>query len=293
VKVAVIGANGQLGADVVGQFASNGDEVIALTHSEIDLADQDGVLSCLSAHRPGLAVNTAAMHHVDDCEAHPAKAFAVNATGSRNLALASRALDLPIVHVSTDYVFDGLKGRPYVEEDLPLPLNVYGNSKLAGENFIRTIAPRHFVLRTSALYGQNPCRAKGGKNFVDLMLKLAKERGKVRVVDTEIVSPTSTLDLAKQILALSRSDDYGLYHATGEGSCSWYEFAREIFAITGTEVVLEAAAPDEFPMKVPRPKYSVLENAGLKKLGLNRLRLWRESLAEYLQLQALDVRASA
>jgi len=189
-----------------------------------------------------------------------------------------------LMHVSTDYVYDGRKQSPYVEEDSPLPLNVYGNSKLAGEYFVRTICERHFVLRTSALYGESPCRAKGGRNFIQLMLKLAKERDELRVVDSEVVSPTSTAELAQQIVALGRSDCYGLYHATAEGSCSWFEFAQTIFSLTDTSVNLKIAGPDEFPAKVPRPKYSVLENQALKNRGLNRFGHWRNGLRAYLNL---------
>jgi dTDP-4-dehydrorhamnose reductase len=162
------------------------------------------------------------------------------------------------------------------------PLNAYGISKLAGEHFVRATTPRHFVIRTSGLYGKSPCRAKGGLNFIELMLKLARERGEVKVVDGEVVSPTSTAELALQIVRLSRSDSFGLYHATAEGSCSWYEFAREIFALTGTPVRLKVASPDEFPAKVPRPKYSVLENGALKSRGLNVFKPWQDALRTYL-----------
>jgi len=179
-------------------------------------------------------------------------------------------------------VFDGKKNAPYTEDDAPLPLNVYGNSKLAGEYHVRTINPRHFVLRTSALYGKHPCRAKGGRNFVDLMLELARTRGRVRVVNDEFVSPTPTADLAREIVCLGRSDAYGLYHATSENSCSWYEFARKIFLLAGIEVKLEAAAPGEFPAKAPRPQYSVLENRGLKSIGLNLFASWEIGLQRYL-----------
>jgi len=158
------------------------------------------------------------------------------------------------------------------------------NTKLAGEVFIKGTAEKYFIVRTSALYGSNPCRAKGGRNFVDLMLKLAGERDELRVVDDEVISPTSTAELAKQITELSRADQYGLYHATAEGSCSWYEFARTIFEITNTRVSLKIAAPNEFPARVPRPKYSVLENQGLKKLGLNFLASWQEGLTSLATL---------
>ncbi len=281
-KVAIIGANGQLGADLVQVFTQHNDEVHALAHADIEICNRDSVAGCLTSLMPSAVVNTAAMHHVENCESDPVRAFAVNALGSRNLALVTRKLESLLVHISTDYVFDGKKGHPYVEEDIPLPLNVYGNSKLAGEHFVRTVNPRHFVLRTSALYGQSPCRAKGGKNFVELMLKLGRERGNVRVVDSEIIGPTSTSQLAAQVRSLCDTTAYGLYHATSESSCSWYEFACEIFSQSNMDVDVQPADPNEFPSKVPRPRYSVLENRGLKRLGLNHFTRWQDGLREYL-----------
>jgi dTDP-4-dehydrorhamnose reductase len=278
----VIGANGQLGSDVVAAFASHGDEVAPLAHSDIELSNIDSVSVRLQALRPHVVVNTAAMHHVENCEREPEKAFAVNGLGTRNLALAAHDIDATLMHVSTDYVFDGAKGSAYEESDAPNPLNVYGNTKLSGEYFVRCTTKKHFVLRTSAIYGRSPCRAKGGLNFIELMLKLAKERGEVRVVDSEFITPTSTAELARQMVALSRADCYGLYHATAEGSCSWHEFAREIFDRTGIKVNLMVAGPNEFPAKVPRPKYSVLENHGLKSHKLNVFKPWEEGVREYL-----------
>ena len=281
-KVAVIGADGQLGSDLVVAFTANSHAVSALTHKDVEIADLSSVTQALGEIRPQVVVNTAAMHHVENCEREPEKAFAVNAVGPRNLALVSRDLGAVLLHVSTDYVFDGRKGSPYFEDDNPLPLNTYGITKLAGEHFVRATTEKHFVIRTSGLYGKSPCRAKGGLNFIELMLKLAKERGEVKVVDNEVVSPTSTAELTQQILRLSSSDSYGLYHATAEGSCSWHEFAREIFAITDTPVRLKVAGPDEFPAKVPRPKYSVLENQALKRKGLNIFKPWQDGLHKYL-----------
>ncbi|MGA9134953.1 MAG: dTDP-4-dehydrorhamnose reductase [Candidatus Sulfotelmatobacter sp.] len=281
-KIAVIGANGQLGMDAVNTFSSNGDEVTGLTHSDVELSNIDSVSTCLREMHPRVIVNTAAMHHVENCEREPEKAFEVNGLGARNLALVARDISATLIHVSTDYVFDGAKGNPYEETDAPNPLNVYGNTKLCGEYFVRSTVEKHFVLRTSAIYGRSPCRAKGGLNFIELMLKLARERGKVRVVDSEFVTPTSTAELARQMVKLSDSDAYGLYHATAEGSCSWHEFAREIFAMTGTKVNLEVAGPNEFPAKVPRPKYSVLENCGLKNQKINIFKPWQDGVREYL-----------
>jgi dTDP-4-dehydrorhamnose reductase len=278
----VVGGNGQLGIDIASAFSDRGDTVVSLTHSDIELSNLDSVRSRLSTAPADLVVNTAAMHHVEKCEEQPDKAFAVNAIGARNLALVTRELASVLVHISTDYVFDGAKGKPYHEDDVPLPLNIYGNSKLAGEYVVRTLNPRHFVLRTSALYGKHPCRAKGGQNFVDLMLRLGRERGGVRVVDTEFVSPTSTTDLARQVVALSGCDEFGLYHATGEGSCSWFEYAKEIYSLANVSAKVEVASSSEFPAKVARPHYSVLENRGLNRLGLNKFQPWQEALAAYL-----------
>jgi dTDP-4-dehydrorhamnose reductase len=283
-KVAVIGANGQLGSDVIAAFVEHGDAVCGLTHADIEVANFDSVSKCLKELQPQLVVNTAAMHNVERCEQEPEKAFAVNALGSRNLALMTRDLGAVLMHVSTDYVFDGSKSNPYEEQDAPRPLSVYGNTKLSGECFVRSTTPKHFVLRTSGLYGKNPCRAKGGLNFIDLMLKLGKERGKVRVVDTEEVTPTSTWELAQQMVLLSRSDNFGLFHATAEGSCTWYDFAREIFSVARLPAKVEIADPEEFPSKVARPRYSVLENAALKARGANCFRPWQEGLRQYLAL---------
>jgi dTDP-4-dehydrorhamnose reductase len=281
-RVAVIGANGQLGQDVACAFAGLGEEVYALTHVDVELSSLDSVEACLRSRSPDLVVNTAAMHHVENCEQQPERAYAVNATGSFHLAKVTRDLGAALLHVSTDYVFDGKQATPYVESDEAMPLNVYGKTKLKGEQLVIATNPRHFVLRTAALYGKSPCRAKGGQNFVDLMLRLARERGRVRVVAHEFTTPTATAELARQIAVLSRSESYGLYHATAEGSCSWYEFAREIFRLAGVEVELEVASPTEFPQKVSRPFYSVLENRELMDRNLNIFRPWQAGLQEYL-----------
>jgi dTDP-4-dehydrorhamnose reductase len=285
-KVAVLGANGQLGHDVAAAFAAQGNAVTGLTHEQVEVASIESVRSVLEGLRPDLVVNTVAFHHVEKCEADPALAFAVNGVGARNVAQVTDSLGASLIHISTDYVFDGNKAAPYIEEDRPQPLNVYGNTKLSGEHFASSINPRHFVVRVSAIYGENPCRAKGGLNFVELMLKLAREREELRVVDDEFISPTPTSQIAQQLLVLSKSAHYGLYHATAEGSCSWFDFAAAIFELTGTRVRLERARPGEFPAKVPRPKYSVLENKSLKSRSLNVFTPWQDGLARYLAQRA-------
>ncbi|MGB8129556.1 MAG: dTDP-4-dehydrorhamnose reductase [Candidatus Angelobacter sp.] len=281
-KVAIIGGNGQLGRDVSSAFSDEGHAVASLTHQDVEVSSLASVRESLEALRPELVVNTSAFHHVEKCEADPAQAFAINGIGARNLAQITQEMGASLMHISTDYVFDGRKNAPYTEDDAPSPLNAYGNTKLSGELFVRSTNPRHFIVRTSAIYGDNPCRAKGGLNFVELMLKLSTERKELRVVDDEFVTPTPTVQIAHQLVRLGRSSDYGLYHATAEGSCSWFEFAAAIFAITNTKICLEPARPGEFPVKVARPKYSVLENRALKSRSLNVFTHWKEGLGNYL-----------
>jgi dTDP-4-dehydrorhamnose reductase len=285
-KIAVIGGNGQLGRDVSAAFSAEGYTVTSFTHEDLEISSLESVRTSFAALHPAIVVNTAAYHNVDKCEAEPGLAFAINGIGARNLAQVTAETGATLLHVSTDYVFDGKKNTPYVEDDMPAPLNVYGNTKLSGEFFVRSTNPRHFVVRASAIYGENPCRAKGGLNFVELMLKLSRERKELRVVDDEFVTPTPTTQIARQLVALSRSSDYGLYHATAEGRCSWYEFAAAIFELTKTNIRLEPARPGEFPAKVPRPKYSVLENRALKSKSLNVFTHWKEGLENYLARRA-------
>jgi dTDP-4-dehydrorhamnose reductase len=292
-KVAVLGSNGQLGSDVCAAFLRNGDEVCALTHSDVELTSASSVEEALSACIPEFIVNTAAMHHVEKCESDPIAAFAANAIGAKNVAEWAQRAGATVAYISTDYVFDGKKAAPYLESDIAAPLNAYGITKLAGEHYTAALAEKHFVLRVSAIYGHQPCRAKGGLNFIELMLKLSRERDKLRVVDDEFVTPTPTVQIADQLVVLSRSNNYGLYHGTAEGSCSWYEFASEIFRATDTKICLEKAGPGEFPTKVPRPKYSVLENSALKANQMNVFTHWRDGLEGYLNARAqLAVTAS-
>ncbi len=285
-KVAVLGSNGQLGSDVCAAFVENGDEVQALTHTDVELTSASSVDFALAAANPEFIVNTAAMHHVERCEADPVAAFTANAVGAKNVADWAKKAGAAVAYVSTDYVFDGKKRSPYVESDVALPLNAYGITKLAGEHYTAAACARHFVLRVSAIYGLQPCRAKGGLNFVELMLKLSRERDKLRVVDDEFITPTPTVQIAQQLVTLSRSEEYGVYHGTAEGGCSWYDFAREIFEAAGTKVRLEKADPGEFPIKVQRPKYSVLENRALKACGINVFTDWRRGLEGYLNSRA-------
>ncbi len=279
-RVAVIGATGQLGSDVVEAFRDA--DVTGLAHDDLELGDPDAIAATIERLRPAIVVNAAAFHNVPRCENEPAAAYALNAIAPRHLARCCAAAGARLVHVSTDYVFDGTKGAPYVETDRPNPLNVYAASKLAGEYGVLNDGGNHQVVRSSGLYGVRPCRAKGG-NFIDTMFKLARERPEVRVVDDEVLTPTFTADLAAQIRALALEGPPGLYHATNQGSCSWYEFARAICDLGGVATPLHRTTVKEFASPVKRPFYSVLDNAALRAAGLDRMRPWRAALEDYMR----------
>jgi dTDP-4-dehydrorhamnose reductase len=278
--VAIVGSTGQLGSDLVEVFAT--ERVHGLAHEDMDIGDDTSVRRVLGALSPDIVVNTAAFHNVPRCETQVEQAYALNAVAPRRLARLCDELGARLVHVSTDYVFDGTKQTPYVETDRPAPLNVYGVSKLAGEYEVLSAGGAHQVVRSSGLYGLRPCRAKGG-NFIDTMYRVASEKPEVRVVNDEILTPTFTADLAAQIRVLALEGRPGLYHATNQGSCSWYEFARAVFALGDIATPLAPSSVQDMASPVRRPLYSVLENAALAAAGLDRMRPWREALADYME----------
>jgi dTDP-4-dehydrorhamnose reductase len=282
-KVALIGANGQLGSDLFKALRPAHD-LIPLTHADVEITERASVESMLQLHQPDLVMSMAAFHKVDACEEQIELAFAVNTYGVRNLALACRAHGAVLLHISSDYVFggDGTRATPYVETDAPAPISVYGLSKLAGEYFIRYCLDRYYILRTTGLYGVAGSSGKGG-NFVELMLRLAEKGKPIRVVDDQRMTPTYTVDLARQIAALIETERYGLYHATNQGSCTWYEFAAEIFRQSGLVPDLSKAKTGDLGEKATRPAYSVLENKALQNLGLDQMRPWQNALAAFLQ----------
>lgn len=281
-KILIIGANGQLGSDLVKALADH--ELIPLTHADIEVTDEGQVQAALARHKPDVVINTAAFHQVDVCEKEVERAFRVNAFGPRLLALACREHDVALVHISTDYVFggDATRRTPYVESDCPAPINVYGLSKLAGEHFIRYLWPRHFIVRTSGLYGLAGSSGKGG-NFVEGRLKQAREGRPIRMVADQVLTPTYTVDLARAIRRLIETEHYGLYHITSAGQCSWYDFTAKILELAGLQVELMPQTTAESGAAARRPAYSVLENAALKAIGLDDMRPWEEALAEYLR----------
>lgn len=280
-RILIIGANGQLGSDLLKIFSTSSEEVIPLTHRDIEICDHKQTRRILTSYSPDVVINTAAYHRTDECEENIQKAFQVNTFAVRNLAIVCKDVGSILIHFSTDYVFGGDKRVPYVEEDLPNPLNVYGASKLVGEYFVRNIWAKHFIIRTSGLYGVAGSSGKGG-NFVELMLKLAKEQRPIKVVNDQTLSPTYTRELAAKVAELIRTEEYGLYHITNNGECSWYEFAKAIFELCGLSPELSPVTSKEFRAKALRPKYSVLDNLKLRKLNLDNMRHWRDALKEYL-----------
>jgi dTDP-4-dehydrorhamnose reductase len=283
-RVAVIGANGQLGTDLVKIL--NDWDLILLTHSDLDICDFVYTRKVIEGAKPKIVINTAAFNRVDDCENEPSKAFWVNTYAVRNLAQVCASLNCVLMHISTDYVFGGEKRAPYTEDDAPNPLNVYGVSKLAGEYFVRALCPKHFIVRTSGLYGVAGSSGKGG-NFVETMIRLAKEGKPIRVVTDQVLTPTYTRDLAHKIKELLQTEAYGVYHITNSGQCSWYEFAAKIFELLSLKPDFGPTTSAEFGAKAKRPAYSVLAHGRLAQLGLDDLRSWPEALAAYLEEKGL------
>ena len=280
-KIAVIGSDGQLGTDLCKIIDRS--ELVPLTIKDIDITDLPKSRDVLSKIKLDIIIITAAYNRVDDSEDNDIQAYKINSHGVKNMATIARDLDCVLVSISTDYVFNGEKKSPYKESDIPDPKTAYGISKLAGELFIRYMHQKHFIVRTSGLYGTAGCLGKGGGNFVENVINKAKSEQKIKVVTDEIVSPTYALDLAGKILDLIKTEKFGLYHITNSGQCSWWEFATEIFKITGQKIKVLKALSSDFKAKAHRPKYSVLENDRLAKIGLKPLRAWSEALKAYIR----------
>jgi dTDP-4-dehydrorhamnose reductase len=278
-RFAVLGALGQLGRDLCPRLSG---EVIPLGRADVDLVKPGAVRQFFEQLRPDVVVNCAAYNFVDKAESEPEVAFAVNTWAVRELALVCRDLKCLLIHYSTDHVFglDAARSTPWQETDAPGPVSVYGLSKLSGEYVIRSICPRHLILRTCGLYGHHGSGGKGG-NFVETMLKVARQGKPLRVVGDQVCTPTSTVDLVGLTLGLLKSGAEGLFHVTNDGSCTWYEFAKAIFELARIDAKLTAITSAEFGAAARRPPYSVLSTAQLRSLGCAP-RPWREALAEYL-----------
>ncbi len=279
-QIAVIGAAGQLGSDLMCVL---GEGALPLGHPEIELTQPVSIAAALAGRGVSRVINCAAYNLVDKAESEPEAAYAVNAFGVRNLARWCGAHDVPLLHVSTDYVFglDAQRATPYSVDDATGPVSAYGASKLAGEHFVRSLCPRHWVVRTCGLYGRNATRGKG--NFVETMLRLGRERPELRIVADQVCTPTSTSDLAIALAALVQTDDYGVYHATNAGRCSWHEFAAEIFRVAGLSPVLKPITAQEYGAAAKRPAFSVLDCSRLTAACGVTLRSWPEALQDYLK----------
>jgi len=276
-KVLITGCKGQLGTELIKQLGGRGqNELIKTDMHNLDITNQKQVFELVEGNKPETIINCAAFTNVDACEANEADAFRVNAIGAQNLSAAAYSIGSKIIQISTDYVFDGNGDVPKREYDKTNAQSVYGNSKELGEQLVRQTNPRHFILRTAWLYGE-------GNNFVHTMLKLSKEKTELSVVNDQIGSPTSTVDLARCIIDLMATESYGTYHATCEGQCSWYDFAKRIFELKGIGIKVNPITSEELGRPAPRPKFSVMDNFMLKLIGLNSFRHWEEALLEYLK----------
>jgi len=279
-RIVIVGANGQLGSDLSKVLAEY--KPICLTHQDIELSCSLNVEKVFKKYHPHLLINTAAFNNVALCEEEAEKAFQVNTLGVKNLSEYALLYNTILVHISTDYVFDGKKKKPYTEEDLPFPVNVYGLSKLAGEYIIRYKLKKFFIIRTSALFGTHICRGKGG-NFLDKIFDLYKRKKEIIIVNDEFVSPTYSLDLAKQIKEIIKTTHYGIFHAAGEGFCSWYKFGKTFFDFLGIKIKIIPAKAQDFQQQVKRPHFSALENKRLKDLKINCMRHWKDALRDYIR----------
>ena len=269
-KILVTGAGGQLGRELAGILPDRGHEVAAPGHKELDVADPASVERAVAEHAPDLVVNAAAYTDVDGCETEVDTAYAVNALGPRNLAQSCERAGCELLHVGTNYVFDGHRDEPYAPFDLPNPESVYAKTKLAGEEYVRHLSTRWYVVRTAGVYGE-------GNNFVRTMLRVGRERDSLKVKADEYIAPTYARDLAAGIAEIIEEGRYGTYHVTNSGSCSWYEFAAEIFRLAEIEVEVTPVPGSEYPLPAPRPA-----NGVLSCIGSPVLRHWSEALRDYL-----------
>jgi len=276
-KILITGCNGQLGRALNQRFAGRNDlELINTDVEQLDITNIESVLALVEQEKPYAIINCAAHTGVDACETQVELAYRINAIGPRNLAIAAKANGAKLMHISTDYVFAGDADTPYREFDEPGPQGVYGASKLAGERFVEKFADRYFIIRTAWLYGD-------GKNFVKTMLRLAETMPEVGVVMDQVGSPTSTTELAKAMDALLFTDNYGTFHGTCEGVCSWADFAEEIFRLAGKDTKVKRITSGEFAAKAKRPAYSVLDNYMFRLTTDFTFADWKDAIREYME----------
>lgn len=275
-KIMVTGCNGQLGREIQKEYKNDAVELLCTDVGDLDISDHVQIMEYMRQQRPDVIINCAAYTAVDACEDEWDLAYRINAVGPRNLAIAAREVGAKLVHISTDYVFEGNASVPYTEFDEVHPVSAYGKTKLEGERFVQQFADRYFILRTAWLYGD-------GNNFAKTMLRLSENHDKVRVVCDQFGSPTSAAELAKVIHVLEPTENYGLFHATCEGSCSWADFAEEIFRLAGKSTTVERVTTEEYASPTKRPAYSVLDNYMLRLTTDHRMADWKDALLAYLR----------
>ncbi|CDA69881.1 dTDP-4-dehydrorhamnose reductase [Clostridium sp. CAG:510] len=276
-KVLVTGVKGQLGYDVMAELAKRNIEAIGVDIDEMDITDKISVEKVIGEAAPDVVVHCAAYTAVDAAEDNEALCRRVNADGTRNIAEVCKKLDCKMVYISTDYVFDGQGTRPWEPDDERHPLNVYGQTKYEGELAVQENLSKYFIVRIAWVFGKN------GKNFVKTMLKLAETHDKLTVVNDQFGSPTYTYDLARLLVDMIQTDKYGIYHATNEGICTWYEFACEIFRQAGVKIEVTPVPASEYPAKAKRPENSRLDKSKLTENGFERLPSWQDALGRYIK----------
>jgi dTDP-4-dehydrorhamnose reductase len=290
-RVFVTGAQGMLGQDLVPILRAAGDEVTSSGMQPsgeagfmlLDITDLDATKQAIAKNRPNVVINCAAYTNVDGAESDPESAYRINTLGTWNLALACLEAGTAMLQISTDYVFDGMKGLAYDEYDRTAPQSIYGHSKYAGELHLQQVLNQFYIVRTAWLYGHH------GKNFVETILKAAAERPELKVVNDQWGCPTWTRDLAEAISRIIRTGRYGIYHATGQGECTWMDFARAIVELGGLSTPVMPQTTAELNRPAPRPRYSVLRNRTLELAGLPLLPPWRESLERYMAMRSVLV----
>lgn len=280
-KTLIIGCNGQLGHDMVSVFKTEGHITQGIDLPDMDITNRTSAETTIKEINPDIIINCAAFTAVDDCENNEETAHAVNAGGVANIANAAESIDAPLVHFSTDYVFDGLKKSPYIESDVTNPQSVYGKSKLEGEHNLIKSTGKYFIFRISWLYGRH------GNNFVKTIRRVALQKLKnnepLKVVNDQFGTPTSSISVCKQILPVISTNNFGIYHCTNEGECTWFDFAGYIIKHLNITVEIIPCTTAEFPRPAPRPPYSVLENNHLKSLGLNNMPHWNKAFKTFIE----------
>ena len=274
--ILITGILGQLGYDLSKELASRGVEFIAPSLEELELSTEAGAKNFILDKKPDTVIHCAAYTAVDKAESEPEDAIQVNGFGTRWIAEACREIDAKMIYISTDYVFGGDGKIPYEVHDEKSPVNMYGRTKLLGEDSVAALLTKYFIVRTSWVFGIN------GHNFIKTMLRLAESHKKIRVVNDQIGSPTYTVDLAKLLADMAATEKFGIYHATNEGFCSWADFAKEIFEQAGLEVEVEGIPTIEYPTPARRPFNSRLSKKSLDEAGFNRLPAWQDAVKRYL-----------